>query len=156
MGLALLWAGEAAFAQAPSPRLPAPTVQGPAPTSAPAPPAEGYSYEAGGRRDPFVSLIRSGAESRVTSRRGEGPAGLAVGDISVRGVVQSRGAMLAMIQGPDNKSYIVRQGDRLLDGSVKSITSRGLVISQTIADPLSTARHRDVLKPLRSLEARKE
>ena len=41
--------------------------------------------------------------------------------------MQSRGSLVAMIQGPDNKTYIVHQGDKLLDGTIKTVTPQGLV-----------------------------
>src|SRR5213592_4852039 len=49
-------------------------------------PAEGYSYQPEGRRDPFVNLLGTGNEAR-TGKRNEGPAGLTVGEISVRGEI---------------------------------------------------------------------
>ena len=121
------------------------------------PPApEAYTYRPDGRRDPFLSLLGSGTNPVATSRRGEGPGGLAVSDLSVRGVMQSRGALVAMISGPDNKTYIVHQGDKLLDGTIKTITPQGLVVVQEVNDPLSLVKQREVRKLLRSLEDAKE
>ena len=70
--------------------------------------------------------------------------------------MQSRGALIAMVQGPDNKTYIVHQGDKLLDGTIKSITPQGLVIDQEVNDPLSVVKQREIRKLLRSLEDAKE
>jgi Tfp pilus assembly protein PilP len=120
------------------------------------PAAEPYVYRAEGRRDPFLSLIGTGAIPRDTSRRAEGPAGMTVGEVSVRGIMQSKGALVAMIQGPDNKTYIVHQGDKLLDGTIKTITPQGLIVIQEVNDPLSLVRQREVRKLLRSLEDAKE
>ena len=128
----------------------------PATTAAPPPAQEAYHYRADGRRDPFLNLIGTGSESRLTSRRGEGPTGLTVGELSVRGVMQSRGALVAMVQGPDNKTYLVHQGDKLLDGTVKTVTPQGLIIVQEVNDPLSLIKTREVRKLLRSLEDAKE
>ena len=168
--LALLVIGVApiAGAQSPSQAKPAPAAQGqpakpaapqgqtaPA-AAAPTPAQEAYIYRADGRRDPFLNLIGTGTENRVTSRRGEGPTGLTVGELSVRGVMQSRGALVAMVQGPDNKTYLVHQGDKLLDGTVKSVTPQGLIIVQEVNDPLSLIKTREVRKLLRSLEDAKE
>src|SRR5436190_18606866 len=55
-------------------------------------PAEGYTYQPDGRRDPFTNLLGTGNEARGV-KRNEGPAGLTVGEISVRGVLESRGAL---------------------------------------------------------------
>jgi Tfp pilus assembly protein PilP len=121
------------------------------------PPAvqDNYSYQPEGRRDPFVSLLGAGTDPRP-ARRAEGPAGLAVGEISVRGVMQSHDRLVAMIQGPDNRTYVVHQGDQLSDGIVKSVTPQGLVVVQNVSDPLSTQKQREVRKLLRSLEEAKE
>ncbi len=118
-------------------------------------PSGAYTYEADGRRDPFLGLL-GGAEPRGVLKRGEGPAAYAVGEISVRGVMQSRGLLVAMVQGPDKRTYIVHVGDKLADGVVKSVTPQGLVIVQDITDPLSVQKQREVRKLLRSLEDSKE
>jgi Tfp pilus assembly protein PilP len=140
----------------PSTPQPPPTAEAP-PSPAAAPPAqEAYTYRADGRRDPFLSLVGQGSESKLTSRRGEGPSGLTVGEVSVRGIMQSRGSLVAMIQGPDNKTFIVHSGDKLLDGTIKSVTPQGLIIVQEVNDPLSLSKTREVRKLLRSLEDAKE
>jgi hypothetical protein len=61
-----------------------------------------------------------------------------------------------MIQGPDNKTYIVHQGDKVADGSIKTISPQGLVVMQEVNDPLSLVKQREVTKLLRSLEGAKE
>jgi Tfp pilus assembly protein PilP len=144
-------------AAAPAPAKPgaaAPAAQKPAEATPPAP--ETYTYRPEGRRDPFLNLVGTGTEAKVTSRKGEGAAGLTVTEITVRGVMQSRGALVAMIQGPDTKTYIVHQGDKLLDGTIKTITPQGLVVVQEVNDPLSLIKQREVRKLLRSLEDAKE
>ena len=114
---------------------------------------DGYTYEPAGRRDPFLTLI--GPSNDVRSKKGEGASGMAVNEISVRGVLEARGKLVAMVKGPDNKTYIVHQGDRLLDGAIKSITPQGLVIEQEVNDPLSVVKQREVRKLLRGLEETK-
>jgi type IV pilus assembly protein PilP len=114
---------------------------------------EAYTYEPSGRRDPFLTLI--GPTTDMRSKKGEGAAGMAVNEISVRGVLESKGKLVAMVKGPDNKTYIVHQGDRLLDGAIRSITPQGLVIEQEVNDPLSVVKQREVRKLLRGLEETK-
>ena len=70
--------------------------------------------------------------------------------------MQSQGATVAMIQGPDKKTYVVHKGDKLLDGRIKSISTQGLVVDQEVTDPLSLVKHREVSKLLRSAEGGKE
>ena len=144
------------------PATPAPAAQPPAAAQPPVaaqpqrPPAEqspeSYTYQQEGRRDPFLNLLGTGSEPTPGPRKGDGPAGMMVADISVRGIMQSKGGFLAMIQGPDNKTYIVRQGDRFLDGKIKSVTPQGLIIIQEVNDPLSLVKQREIRKLLRLLE----
>ena len=121
-------------------------------------PPENYSYQPDGRRDPFTSRSAVGAstDSRTGSRRADGAAGIAVAELTVRGVMQSRSSMTAMIQGPDKKTYVVHAGDKLADGVIKAVTLQGLVIVQEVNDPLSLVKQREVTKRLRSLEDAKQ
>jgi Tfp pilus assembly protein PilP len=146
-------------AAAPAPQAPTPPVVTPAQPGAqqaPQPPPETYVYQSSGRRDPFLSPFGGSSESRQTSRRGDGPAGMSLAEISVRGILQSRGNLVAMVQGPDNKTYIVHQGDKLLDGTIKSVIAQGLIVIQEVNDPLSLVKQREVRKLLRTLEDSKE
>jgi Tfp pilus assembly protein PilP len=144
-------------AAAPQPQTPpAATPAPPAAPQAPPPPPETYVYQSSGRRDPFLSPFGGSSESRQTSRRGDGAAGMTLAEISVRGILQSRGTLVAMVQGPDNKTYIVHQGDKLLDGTIKSVIAQGLIVIQEVNDPLSLVKQREVRKLLRTLEDSKE
>ncbi len=152
LALALL-ASTLGAGQPPVPQAPASEAQAPASQK---PSGEVYTYSSEGRRDPFVNLLGTGGEPRAAARRTEGPSTMAVADISVRGIMQSPGGLGAMVQGPDNKTYIVHQGDKFLDGKLKSITPQALVIIQEVNDPLSLVKQREIRKPLRSLEDVKE
>jgi type IV pilus assembly protein PilP len=158
VALALACGTLAAAQGAPAPK-PAAVVPPVTPaTTAPAvpavPPADTYTYEPQGRRDPFVSLLARGSETKGSqgSKKADGVAGMAVGELSVRGVVKSREGYVALLQGPDNKTYVARAGDRLLDGTIKSITDQGLVILQEVTDPLSLVKQREVRKGLRAFD----
>jgi hypothetical protein len=115
---------------------------------------DSYTYHPEGRRDPFVSLLRSGSDQRGSRTGGgvDGLSGLSVDEISVRGVVAGRSGYVAMVMGPDNKTYIVRANDKLIDGTVKAVTAQGLVILQEVNDPLSLVKQKEVRKMLRGLE----
>jgi Tfp pilus assembly protein PilP len=150
---ALVLAASASLAQTAPVPAPVEAAKPADPTTAPAAaPDVAYTYQTDGRRDPFLNLLAAGAEPRATGQRGDGPTGLTVSEISVRGVVQSKGALVAMVQAPDNKTYIMRSGDKLMDGTIKAVTTQGLVIVQEVNDPLSIEKQREVRKLLRSLE----
>jgi Tfp pilus assembly protein PilP len=133
------------------------SVQAPAP---PPPPAEtaptpppNYQYMPDGRRDPFVSLVNRGTDSGRASQaprvRPEGLRGILVDEVMVRGIVQSRGGLVAMIGSPSGRTYTIRPGDRLMDGTVRTITQQMVVLMQDVNDPLSLEKQREVRKYLR-------
>lgn len=138
-----------AAAQVPDARsMPAPTTQA---TAAAVP--QGFTYSPEGRRDPFVSLLRRGAGGPpMPGARPAGLAGLAVSEVSLKGTLASRDGQVALMQGADDRTYIVRPGDRLLDGTVRTITEDAVVIVQQVDDPLSRQREREVRKVLRQMD----
>jgi len=74
----------------------------------------------------------------------------------VRGIMQSRERLVAMVQGSDNRTYLIHQGDKLADGVVKSITPQGLVLVQDVSDPRAKEKTREVRKLLKSPDDEKE
>jgi len=148
----LMFASAPARAQQPAAK-PAPAA-GPAPSQALPTIDPGYSYEPAGRRDPFISLLGRGDQTQPTGARPTGLSGLLIGEITVKGVLRDRSGFMAMLQAPDNKTYIVRVGDKLLDGSVKSIGQETVIFSQDVNDPLSLVKQREVPKPVRQAEGR--
>lgn len=140
-------------ASSPPPQSGAPGPAVPAqPPGAPAAP-QSYSYDPQGRRDPFQSLLARGADPKSVANRPSGVPGLLIGEVTVKGIVRDRSGFIAMIQGPDsNKTFIVRAGERLMDGSVKAITADGVVFSQDINDPLSMVKQKEVRKTVRPVD----
>ena len=152
-------AANTAPAGAPSASAPAPAAASAQPAQTPAVPGVSpYSYAAAGRRDPFQTLAGPAtAETKSLPRTAvAGIGGIRVEDLSVRGIMQSRDRLVAMIQGPDSRTYLIHQGDKLADGAVKSITPQGLVLLQDIVDPRAKDKTREVHKALRSSEDEKE
>ena len=111
-----------------------------------------YSYDSEGRRDPFVSLLARGVDLPSDRERPDGLVGLSVNEVALRGVVLSGGAYLAVLEAPDNRTYIVRADDRLFDGAVTEITADGIVFLQEVNDPLALVSVREVRKGLQDAE----
>ena len=152
--VAALAVSPVARAQAPAAGQPAPPKTAPPPTAKkdlPAPPAN-FEYTVAGRRDPFQSLVKRGADPSSTGnqpvKRAEGVPGIMVSEMTVRGIVQTRGVWVAMVGGIDGKVYSVRAGDKLADGVVREVTAQAVVILQEVTDPLSLAKQREVRKLL--------
>lgn len=106
---------------------------------------EAYTYDPDRRRDPFVSLFSGGANLGSPSERPAGLAGLSVNDVSLRGLVLSGGVYLAVMQAPDNKTYILRGDELLFDAVVKSVSAEGITFLRDVNDPLSVVKAREVL-----------
>lgn len=162
------WIVSAVLLTAPVVRAQAPTAPPPAgaeaaPPAAPAPGAAsalepaGYTYDPQGRRDPFVSLVRRGTDApgSAPATRPAGLAGFTADELSLRGTFKGRQGYVAMMQATDNKTYLVRPGDKLLDGSVRTITADSVVILQRVNDPLTLETQREVRKLLRQTEEAK-
>jgi len=141
---------QGAPAAQPAPAQP-PATAAPAPAPAPAPAAEAYTYDPTGRRDPFVSLLSRGIEP-TTGKKLTGLSSLTTGEVMLRGVMQSRNSYVALLSGPDGKTYSAHVNDRLLDGVIRSVTPQGIVIMQEVNDPLSLVKQREVRKGLRTAE----
>jgi Tfp pilus assembly protein PilP len=137
--------------QAPATETPA----GAAVEATEAPAALGFTYSPEGRRDPFVSLMRRGVEPAApTASRTLGLAGMAADDVSLRGVLISRDEFLGIVHGSDNKTYIVRAGQKLLDGTIRAIDKDAMVIMQRVTDPLALDKQRELRKAIRQDEAK--
>ncbi len=117
-------------------------------------PPPNFEYSPQGRRDPFISLVNRGKETgaetgAATAKRADGVPGMMTGELTVRGIMQTRGAWVAMVSGPDGKVYTVRAGDKLADGVIRQVTATSVVILQEVNDPLSLEKQREVRKFLR-------
>lgn len=136
-------AAEAAPAQPPAKKVDLPT------------PPPNFEYSPQGRRDPFISLVNRGKDQSAqnsgaaSAKRAEGVPGMMTGEITVRGIMQTRGTWVAMVSGPDGKVYTVRAGDKLADGVIRQVTATSVVILQEVNDPLSLEKQREVRKFLR-------
>ena len=49
----------------------------------------------------------------------------------MRGIVATANGYVAMVKGPNGKTFVVRQNDKLLDGTIKSITAQAIVLCRT-------------------------
>ncbi len=129
-----------------APARPSPTTGRPAPASDPTPP---YSYNPAGRRDPFVSLLSRGSDPGSATNRPAGLAGMMIVEVSVKGIIRDRSGYIAMIQGTGPKTFTVRAGEKLMDGTVKAITADTVVFSEDVNDPLSMVKQKEVRKTVR-------
>jgi len=151
LGLAVVLTAEPSGAQAPAATAPPPAKK----VDLPSPPPN-FEYTPAGRRDPFISLVNRGDAGQdtgvATAKRADGVPGMLASDLTVRGIVQTRGVWVAMVSGPDGKVYTVRAGDKLADGVIRMVNATTVVILQEVNDPLSLDKQREVRKFLRGGE----
>jgi hypothetical protein len=108
----------------------------------------GYTYDPGGRRDPFRSLL----ETRDVERRGprpEGVPGLLIDEIVITGLFDTPRGWVAQVRASDQgKSFLLREGDGLYDGEVVSIGRNEVVFKQVVQDPTALKPFQEVVKKL--------
>ena len=110
--------------------------------------SEAYHYDPQGRRDPFQSLIGP-APALQPGQRPAGPPGFLIDEIKLQGVVKTRQqGLVAMVNGPDNKGYLMKVGQKVLDGEVIRMTPTSVVFRQEVNDPTRIERFREVVKDL--------
>jgi Tfp pilus assembly protein PilP len=133
------------------------STKGPSAAPAPvAPAAPPYSYDPQARRDPFVSLVARGSDPGSATTRPAGLPGLLIAEVAVKGIVRDRSGLIAMVQGTGTKTFIVRPGEKLMDGTVKAITDDSVVFSQDVNDPLSMVKQKEVRKTVRPADGGQE
>jgi Tfp pilus assembly protein PilP len=106
-----------------------------------------YRYDPQGRRDPFRSLIGP-APKLDAGQRPPGVPGFLIDEMKLQGIFKTRAGLTAMINGPDNKGYTIKVGDKVLDGEVIRITPTSVVFRQQVNDPTRIERYREVVKDL--------
>ena len=108
---------------------------------------DAYRYDPQGRRDPFRSLI--GPTPKLEpGQRPAGVPGFLIDEMKLQGIFKTRAGLTAMINGPDNKGYTIKVGDKVLDGEVVRITPTSVVFRQEVNDPTRIERYREVVKDL--------
>jgi Tfp pilus assembly protein PilP len=143
----LLAAAPVALGQAKGtqPATPTPVPEAAKPAEPEASPA--YTYEVGGRRDPFRSLLVRNTVDRDRVRP-PGLAGVMVDEIELQGTVRTKGGWLAIVRAADNRSYLLRKGQALFDGEVIEITAVEVTFRQNVNDPTNPKPFREVAKSL--------
>lgn len=107
-----------------------------------------FSYDPGGRRDPFRSLLEQ--VSRFKGPRPKGIMGMLIGEVDLVGTVKQNGGDVAFFRGSDNKGYFLKVGDELYDGRLLAIdpVTGAVTFRQRVDDPRNIKPYRDIVKRL--------
>ena len=81
---------------------------------------------AGAPADPFARRPPA-ADAAPAAARAPGLPGLRVGELDLQGLVRSASGPLAVVAAPDGRTYLLRGGERLLDGAVEAVHADAVV-----------------------------
>jgi hypothetical protein len=101
------------------------------------------------RRDPFESLLgRQSGKAPVNLPPGK--LGLQVSTLRLDGIVRAPSGMIAVVSNPQSRTYFLREGDRLYDGSVEKISMDGVSFHEEGKDAFGKPVERQVNKRIYS------
>jgi type IV pilus assembly protein PilP len=132
------------------PQPPAPVQPVALPPEAPKPAEviKPFTYNSGGRRDPFQSIITfektKGIRRLLPLQRVE------LSELKLIAIVWGSFGRYAMVQAPDGKGYTLKVGTAVgpNDGSVKKITDKNVVIQENYTDIFGERKLRQVVLEL--------
>jgi Tfp pilus assembly protein PilP len=112
---------------------------------------EVYDYNAGGRRDPFTSLIAIAKEKQIRKKSPNPMENFAVNEIRLSAIVWAKNHYYALITLPDNKSYTITEGMTLglFGGKVEKITKDSVMVREHIRDYRGQLKTQDTILRLR-------
>jgi Tfp pilus assembly protein PilP len=136
----------------PSSKPAAKTAKSPArkPAATPAPAAAQPEAKVA-RRDPFESLTaRQDAAAKTAQNLPPGKAGLQVSTLRLDGIVRAPNGMIAVVTNPQARTYFLREGDQLYDGSVEKIAMDSVSFHELGKDAFGKPVERQVNKRIYS------
>ena len=110
-------------------------------------PAESEIKQA--RRDPFESLT-SRQQKQVAAPAIAGKPGLVIGTLRLDGIVKASNGMIAVVSNPQARTYFLREGDHLYDGTVEKISMDGVSFHEEGKDAFGKPMERQVNKRIYS------
>ncbi len=112
-------------------------------------PAAAESEVKQARRDPFESLIGRQL-NKAPANLPPGKLGLQVSTLRLDGIVRAPNGMIAVVSNPQARTYFLREGDRLYDGSVEKISMDGVSFHEEGKDAFGKPVERQVNKRIYS------
>jgi Tfp pilus assembly protein PilP len=102
------------------------------------------------RRDPFESLIGRQQGNKGGQPLPPGKAGLQVSTLRLDGIVKAPNGMIAVVSNPQARTYFLREGDHLYDGTVEKISMDGVSFHEEGKDAFGKPMERQVNKRIYS------
>lgn len=112
----------------------------------------GYNYRPAGRRDPFRSLILGLKEKKMVGLTPLQQRSL--GELKVIGIMWEGRSYVAMIETPDGKGYLIREGVPVgpEGGVVKNISGDSVIIEEIFTDFYGIKKSKKTVLGLRPKE----
>jgi type IV pilus assembly protein PilP len=129
---------------------PAPVKEAPKAEEAKKTETEEYKYNAGGRRDPFLSLIEITKE-KPTKKKGATPfESYSLDEIRLLAIASSNNKHYALVMLPDGKTYSITRGMTIgmQGGKVEKITKDSVWIREYVKDYRGELKPRDTILKL--------
>lgn len=102
-----------------------------------------------GRRDPFVSPIRSAGAVSPTQGCTSGKRCLAIPELTLQGTVRDiSGKMMAVVSTSNRRTYTLRENDQVFNGSVEKITSDSIIFREYVKDALGRESAKEIVKKM--------
>jgi len=101
------------------------------------------------RRDPFESLVGR-QQGKGAPNLPPGKAGLQVSTLRLDGIVKAPNGMIAVVSNPQARTYFLREGDHLYDGTVEKISMDGVSFHEEGKDAFGKPMARQVNKRIYS------
>lgn len=103
------------------------------------------------RRDPFESMVNRQKDQGAGDKNlPPGKPGLQVGTLRLDGIVKANNGMIAVVANPQQRTYFLREGDKLFDGTVEKISMEGVTFHEEGKDAFGKPVERQVNKRLYS------
>ncbi len=108
------------------------------------------TYDPAGRRDPFKNLFagKDISERRVIT----GLSDLMIDEVTIIGLVKSKGRYEAVLGMASGFPMVAHQGDRFADGFVLSISETQIVLRKTQERGVPLLKPKDIVKEITSEE----
>ncbi|MGE5341514.1 MAG: hypothetical protein ACM3SY_08525 [Candidatus Omnitrophota bacterium] len=108
-----------------------------------------FVYKPGGRRDPFVDLLKGKSVNNVKREAKEGIAGLLIDELELEGILLvKRNKYVALFKGPDGRPYDVYVGDSVYDGEVIKIDMNSVYFKRSSTMVLGGTKEKIITKSL--------
>ena len=102
-------------------------------------------------RDPFVTAIKPPPPPTKAPILPPGKRGILISQAKLEGVATTnKGAMVAVVSGPNGRIYFLYDNDMVFDGRVARITIDSIVFEETITDPDGKQSKREIVKSMRA------